>query len=187
MTEFTFDPLSGEDYYDQRIRWANERARQLREQGIRPGETRPELPSYGDRELALQVLQSERGLDELAAFRTLEREGISAELRPEVERLRDFRRRSDQERAERARSESPAGRLLAGADAQDAERRQAERVEAGKALLRSNPEAFGIAAEMVDQLAPGEVLAVSGIEPTPNVDNDVAANAAKAAEGGTDQ
>lgn len=158
---------------------ADERRRHF---GITAAGTEP--PSYTDLEV-LRQLRVRDGEDELAVLRDLHANGerLVPENRAQIDAHRDWLQRRDGERIERERAASPEGRALAAAEALDAQARDAQRVEAGKALLRSDPAAHGISREMIDQLAPAEVLTLSGLVQSDDPAHSVGANVA-AAEGG---
>lgn len=140
-----------------------------------------ELPSYSDLEV-LRQLRLRDGDDELAVLRDLHENGERhvTERRAEIDQHRDWLQRRDAGRVARQHAASPEGRALAAAQALDAQAHEARRVEAGKALLRSDPEAHGVSAEMIDQLNGAEVLSLSGLVQTTDPAHDPAANAASA-------
>lgn len=189
MTEFTFDPLSGGDYYDQRIRWANERARQLREQGTRPDAGRalsaPEAPPIqkSRNDLILDALHRQnnaRGTEAIVAAWNL-----SPERQEELaEEERKYQQRLAQERFEAEWPSTVEGRRAAAQEALRVKEQRDAEERAGRALAEVGYEALELPPDAHEVVTADEARWIGGyVESTAPDPTSIEANLAAATEG----
>ena len=136
-----------------------------------------------DREIFLHVATFGDGLSETEALRklALDPEGTLSEYDQKIAGHRQLLERQAHDAERRAFEASAEGMKLRAAQAAEADTREAELESNARVLLRREAETFGIRAEHVESMSRSEVLAVSGIAPSPTaerdrIDNDLATN-----------